>query len=150
MVRTGRDDEEGMWKKQQAVLEKSERERERARSTSESVPEKIPKLPRFAQLDGVRGSTHSTYTRLTCTGARENIHQDQHGALRYAAADLRSSMSGSDTLSEQAVGLGGVEEGRCLHGDKGNLEDKGQKEDRLTRLTIDSTRLDNFILRDLI
>lgn len=78
--------------------------------TPESVPEKISGFPRFAQWDDVRGSTHPAYTRSTCTGARENIHQDQHGAprARYAAADLRSSVSGSDTLSGQAVGLDGI------------------------------------------
>lgn len=79
-------------------------------SMLESVPEKLSELPRFAQWDNVRGSTHPIYKRLTCTGARENIHQDQYGAprVRYAAADLRSSVSGSDTLSGQAVGLDGI------------------------------------------
>lgn len=67
-------------------------------------------LSGFAQWDSVRGFTHPVYKRLTCTGARENIDQDQHGAprVRYAAADLRSSVSGSDTLSGQAVGLDGI------------------------------------------
>lgn len=82
-------------------------------------------------------------------GTRKNIHQDQHGAprARYAAADLRSSVSSwADTLSEQIgsgirLGLRG-----CLRGNKGNLEDKGQK--RGLQDSNDSTRPDNVISRD--